>query len=419
MSRADATHWTTPDDVAAQVTRAWDDGRLLVGCIGGEPVFPLRISIRGPRPAELGTRFDEVKSWVRALEAGSKAAKGYGYELELERVENRVVGAQRLPTAAVVATEEDGLRLIRRLRDRDRFKALADATLAAFPELRSWLLRRSLTVLAEADAWEQVLAVLAWFREHARPGIYLRQIDVPGVHTKFIERRRKLLTELLDLVLPSSAIASAFTGAAAFEQRYGLRVRPALVRFRILDPDLRVSGLSDLTVPVAELVSLDLPVRRVFVTENEVNGLAFPDVPESIVVFGLGYGVDRLAELPWLARREIVYWGDLDTHGFAILSRLRAVSQHAGSFLMDRETLLAHRGLWVREPEPHRGSLPGLTPEERQLYEDLRDDRLGECVRLEQERIGFGWVSSALHRLDSADQCGGSPSAASSARNMP
>jgi hypothetical protein len=53
----------------------------------------------------------------------------------------------------------------------------------------------------------------------------------------------------------------------------------------------------------------------------------------------------------------------------------------------------------VREPEPHRGELPGLSEDERELYEDLRDDRLGEAVRLEQERIGFGWVSSALRRL--------------------
>jgi hypothetical protein len=85
-------------------------------------------------------------------------------------------------------------------------------------------------------------------------------------------------------------------------------VRPALVRFRILDPGLRVFGVSDLTVPVAELASLDLPVKRVFVTENEVNGLAFPDVPASIVVFGLGYSVDRLAAVPWLSRRQASFF---------------------------------------------------------------------------------------------------------------
>ncbi len=403
MSPTGRTGWTTAEDVAAQVARRWDDGRLLAARLGGEPVFPLRVPVRGPRSAELGDRFDEVKAWLRALEAGSKAAKGHGYELERETVENRVVGLQSLPVAVVIATEDDGLRLIRRSREADRFAALAERTLSAFPELRPWLVRRPLALVGEADAWERVLSVLAWFRDHPRPGVYLRQIDVPGVDTKFVEARRGLLSQLLDLVLPSSSIDPAFTGASGFEGRYGLRFRPPLVRFRILDPALRIAGLSDLTLPVPELASLDLPASRVFVTENEVNGLAFPDVPGSVVVFGLGYGLERLAALPFLSARQVVYWGDLDTHGFAMLSKVRSVIPGAASFLMDRETLLAHRALWVREPEPHRGELPGLSGDERGLYDDLRYDRLGEAVRLEQERIGFGWVSSALRRLDARD----------------
>jgi hypothetical protein len=57
------------------------------------------------------------------------------------------------------------------------------------------------------------------------------------------------------------------TGVAEFEPRYGLRSRPLLVRMRILDPALRIRGLSDLTVPVAELRDVELDVRRLFVTE--------------------------------------------------------------------------------------------------------------------------------------------------------
>jgi hypothetical protein len=397
-----ADRWTTPEDIADQVARRWNDGRILAASAGGEPVFPLRVSVRGPGPAELGSRFDDVKRWARALDAGSKAARGFGYELEREEIANRVVGTQRLPSGAVVATEDDALRLLRRSRDAERFRALAARTVEVFPELRPWLARRPLVALEHADEWERILAVLAWFRVNPRPGIYLRQLDIPGVDTKFIGNRRGLLTQLLDLVLPASAIDPAFAGASGFEARYGLRSRPPLVRFRILDPALRVGGLSDLTVPVSELGTLDLPATRVFVTENEVNGLAFPEVPGSVVVFGLGYGLERLAALRWLRERQVVYWGDLDTHGFAILSSLRSVCPDAASLLMDRETLLAHRALWVREPKPHRGELPGLTEAERSLYEDLRDDRLGEGVRLEQERIGYGWLVDALRRLDAA-----------------
>ncbi len=141
--------------------------------------------------------------------------------------------------------------------------------------------------------------------------------------------------------------------APSFEQRFGLRQRPSLIRLRILDPSLSIGGLTDIAIPV-ELAMLDLPATRVFITENEINGLAFPEVTGSIVVFKLGYALDLLSYVAWLGGREIHYWGDIDTHGFAMLDRLRARFPQAKSLLMDRETLIVHRNLWGREGAPHR-----------------------------------------------------------------
>ena len=66
---------------------------------------------------------------------------------------------------------------------------------------------------------------------------------------------------------------------------------------------------------------------------------------------------------------------------------------------MDRGTLLAFESLWGTEDSPINRDLPRLGAEERALYDDLRDNRFGRHVRLEQERIGFGWVEDALARL--------------------
>ena len=247
--------------------------------------------------------------------------------------------------------------------------------------------------------WERILAVLRWFRGHPRCGLYLRQLDIAGVDTKFIEGRKVLLAELLDLTLPPEALDAAAAGQRNFEQRYGLASKPSQVRFRILDPRLSIQGLTDLAVPAGEFAALDLPVERVFITENEINGLAFPAVPGSLVIFGLGYGLDRLSEAGWLHRRELYYWGDIDTYGFHILDRLRVLFPEAHSFLMDRETLLEHAELWVRESDPYDGELPRLTHDEGALYDDLRWNRLGESVRLEQERIPYGRVEIALRGI--------------------
>jgi hypothetical protein len=132
------------------------------------------------------------------------------------------------------------------------------------------------------------------------------------------------------------------------------------------------------------------------VVENEITYLAFPLPAQAIAIFGGGYAVDVLEPLGWLASLDLVYWGDIDTHGFAILNRLRHRFGHVRSMLMDRATLLAHRGQWVTEPRPTAVRLDLLDAEEAELYQDLTTGALGPSVRLEQERIAFATIERAL-----------------------
>ncbi len=389
--------WSTPEDIDAQVRRLWERGRLLVAPSDGGCAFPLSLRLRRPDSRAMSDRFDEVRRWIRDLEGGSKARRGFGYAIAWTEIDHRQLGRNRVPAGASVPTRADALRLVGKQRQADEYARLAAATVATFPELSPWLAKKAMTVLEHADDWDRILAALAWFREHPRPGLYLRQVDVAGVDTKFIETRAGLLIELLDRVLPSEAVD--LSAGRRFEARYGLLSKPPSVRFRVLDPRHRIGGLSDLAVPAHELARLETAIRRVFITENEINGLSFPEVPGSLVIFGLGYGLDRLAEVPWLRRTEIHYWGDIDTHGFAILDRLRATFPAAASLLMDHETLMQHRALWGREETPHAGPLERLTSHEWDIYRALADHRHGDHVRLEQERIGFRWVTRAIEAV--------------------
>jgi hypothetical protein len=63
-----------------------------------------------------------------------------------------------------------------------------------------WIRRKPLTMLENAADWHRILAVLDWFRDHPRSGLYLRQLDIAAIDSKFIEGRRGLLAELLDVV---------------------------------------------------------------------------------------------------------------------------------------------------------------------------------------------------------------------------
>lgn len=78
-----------------------------------------------------------------------------------------------------------------------------------------------------------------------------------------------------------------------------------------------------------------------------------------------------------------------------LLTDLRQVEHNFRT--LDRATLLAHALQWGDEPQPLLRDLPRLTPDEAAVFNDLRDKRLRVGVRLEQERIGFGWLQAALH----------------------
>jgi hypothetical protein len=235
---------------------------------------------------------------------------------------------------------------------------------------------------------------------HQQPGIYLRQVDLPGIHSKFIEQHRSTLADLLDLVLPVDAINAQVSGGAQFARRYGFRDKPLRVRFRWLDPnatDWICGGDGDYTVSQGAFARMKPAVEHVFIVENEINFLSFPAVANSLVVFGAGYGFEALAGADWLLNGKLHYWGDIDTHGFAILDQLRGQYPHAMSFLMDSQTLLAHQAQWVVESQPTLRDLTLLSPDEGALYDDLRWRRLGDQpVRLEQERIDFGQVVQAV-----------------------
>lgn len=427
--------WTRPADLRAQVERLWERGVILGSLVGGEApetqredqadhavagapnasavetttssaaLFPLRLTLKRPTSAELVDRFDEVRDWIAELMGGRH------YRVELREVRHRVLGTNEVPARVWVDTLEGALALIGKARDARRFSALVDMTRERHPELLPWLARYPLRALGLAEEWSLLLDVVAWVRGRPRPGIYLRQIDLPGVHSKFIEAHRAVLAELLDLVLPQHAIDPTATGVGGFARRYGFREKPLRVRFRILDPRhaLLPGGRGqDLELTAAAFARLELGVRRVFITENETNFLAFPSSAGTMIIFGGGYSFEMLVGAGWLERCVVYYWGDIDTHGFAILDQLRAHIPHARSFLMDRETLLAHERLWGEEPRPVRRELTRLEPSERELYDDLRERRLAVAaglradagLRLEQERIAFGWIEAALARLD-------------------
>jgi hypothetical protein len=385
---------TRPADVRAWLQTRWDRGEWLAALVTGEPVFPVCPPFKTPASTEITDHFEDVRRWIAEWREQASC------RVAMRQFRHRVFGDNTMPEAVWFDDIEQVAVWIGTRRELVRFRALLAIVSHRQPALTAWMARRPLRALELAGEWERLLDVVDWVLRHPRSGLYLRQVDIPGVHSKFIEAHRGVLAEWLELTLPPSAINSAFTGVGGFAARYGFREKPLRVRFRLLDRAL-AQGLpgNDITLDADSFARLTLPVRQVFMTENELNFLTFPPVSGGVMIWGAGYGFEALAGADWLERCRLHYWGDIDTHGFAILDQLRDRFTQVGSLLMNRATLMAFQEHWGEEDKPTQRELSRLTPEEQALYDDLRDNRLQRHLRLEQERVGFEHVQTVLNEL--------------------
>jgi hypothetical protein len=386
--------WTTLADVRQRLDKRWDRGEFLRAWASGEPWTPLNLPLAGPSPGELGDHFDEARAWVSGWhQAGDRLR---AFRVTTRRVGGRTIGANELPERIWIDSYDDLWRLLDKRSHVRLFDDLRIRTAEQLPALVEWTIHNPMRVLAEADHWLKLVRTAKWIADHQRDDAYLRQAPVHGVDTKFIERHRGTLAELLDWLLPPDRINGAAT-RSQFEARYGFAAKPSMVRFRTLDPvHLLVAGVRELCVRTEEFSLVAPDADTVYIVENEITYLAFPQVRDAVLLFGNGYALSGFAALPWLCQRRVVYWGDLDTHGFAILNLLRAYLPETESLLMDETTLLAHKDQWVTESKPTKATLTNLTPEEARTYSALINNQHGIAVRLEQERVGFPNLEAAL-----------------------
>jgi hypothetical protein len=361
------------------------------------PWAPIELPVKAPSASELLDQFDAAVRWADQFQRDSHTDAGAArFAVTYRTVKGKNLGANSVPARVRIESFEQLCALIGTNRDVRSLEAILRQTNTVMPELVPWVVAHPLSALQHQSIWSDLLATVTWIITNHTEALYLRQIDVEGLDTKFVDHHRKLLDELLTAVLPKHRIDPDY-GAADFARRFRFRPKPTYTRLRLLDPQPALpKGLSEMTLRTEELAALELVADSVFIVENEITYLAFPTVPNSIVIFGSGFSLTTLRDIPWLDNREIVYWGDLDTHGFDILHRLRARFESVQSIMMDHQTLLAHPRQWVNEPSPTNRTLTNLNDDERALYHDLIEDRYGKAVRLEQERVRFSWLQQAL-----------------------
>lgn len=380
-------------DIAAvrqKAARLYERGRVQKAYIDAdEGLFPFRIPLK-----KIGERM--IKKDFATIQKEAKALMRSGLPCEVKSFRFASIGEQTLPIAVVFESREALLSTIEKREDFVYFSEQYGRIVEEFASLEALLSDKPLLVEGYRGKWKQLLEICHFFLTHPAPDCYIRELSIEGVDTKFIETDKKVIDLLLSVLLDPQEYDSSITAFSGygFERKYGLKYPQPLIRMRILDKRLVIAGLDDLSLPLEQFIRLEMATKRVYVVENKVTFLSFPPVSESIVLFGSGYGVHTLKSIGWLQHREIIYWGDIDSHGFAILSLFRKAFPAVRSFLMDKETAERFGSLAVTEPSAtlFSGEAAYLMENERNLLEQIRN----KAFRLEQERIPFDYVVKKL-----------------------
>jgi hypothetical protein len=381
---------------------------VLVAEAHGEQVWPLRLRMGLKPPKDLLA----YESWLNALMDAAKPHRNPSFSISFIRRESRgELRKQSVPSALTFDGPVDFFGYLGRDGDLAAYRSCLEASVArtelkALPALLAWMRAHPKKVLGNAAVWTDLLAVCAYFTgQEATPHCYIRELPIE-VDTKFIERNAGILSELLPLMLP----ADRWRGEAKhFEDRLGLKRPEARVRCRLLDralADAYLGGLTDVELPISDFAAaqLGLHIDQILVAENltsvEVLAATLPPTPATLVIWGAGAGAARLKRIPWLQHvRRMLYWGDMDAHGFAILASLRGAFPRAERFLMDEVIFDGH-------PHPSAGPrIPGSQLEAIRAAGTLDDaemaflERLNrDGLRLEQEKLSHqvvlaGWAA--------------------------
>jgi hypothetical protein len=365
----------------------------------GDGTWPRRVPLGRPTNDALAGSLRPIKDWV----ADWRAWNGGG---TIEWAPRRtILGPVSCPSAVVFDGPDD-------------IAALTEATKATWTVTCGFLSRLEaewpgstdrarpiLSQVVEMDVRDQqrLIDVCRWLHANPNSGLFLRQVPVEGIDTKWIESHKGLVATLLRITAtnpdPRQPSNPADDDAIAnFQERLGLRRTPQLINVVLCDDALRkqYQGARTLALTATDLAAMTTIPRTVLIIENKETGYAVPDRDGLLAIHGLGLNLKALADIEWLRKSNVLYWGDIDAAGFEWLNNLRGYGVPAGSLLMDESIIDEYRHLSTKGALPTHKELLHLTRSEAVVYTSLRDERWGRRFLLEQERLPWPACLAAL-----------------------
>lgn len=381
---------------------------FLHSIIDEKDFFPLLIpSAKG----SVKDSFAERKVEAENLYKNSKNAKGRGYTVETKTIKTHKQGMQTIIEKIYFETEIDFIRFIGKEKETENFKKHLSIVKSRFLNLNAedvqnnWLKKhlRSLIAEAEDDYWQNIFLCAIWFLNNPHCNVYLREIPVP-VHTKFIEQNTSLIFSVYT-ALNKNEDTDKVSSNADIYKRWGVRTAEPFIRFRSLDKDIHLKILNEeftsyeIQTPLSAFAKINFnSIEYIFIVENLMVYLTFPAFNKALCIFGSGFAAVNLKECKTLNEKKLYYFGDMDEHGFEILSNVRSIFPNIQSFCMDQKTYETFSIFAVKGENSHSKIEDlNLSEDELHLFKFLRENKT--IGRLEQEKISQAFIKSRIEKI--------------------
>lgn len=349
------------------------------------------ISLRGGKTKPVSTL--ELYSSIDSYLKYEKKEGRPGWCIEWGLWHSSTLGNQKWPVSISVNTEEDYLFLLGKQKEARVFKSLIQQLLEWNDGIKEWMAERPQKVLELRDQWKSIGAVVDYLLYNTVHQYYIRSLPVP-VHTKFIQQFQATILSILKHLQPERFPE----GIKTLEAALGLQVKPLLFLMRWLDPELArqyTSGIEVLSIPVTGLQNASWKAKEVWVVENETNLYLLPKRKDALVVFGKGYALHDLTNIPLFQKARLFYWGDLDEDGYIMLYQFRRHYPLVESIFMDEETVAFHKEEMIQQPFRLKQENLQLSTNESNAYAFL----MQQGGRIEQERLKPDYIQKRLQEV--------------------
>jgi hypothetical protein len=362
----------------------------LKAIIVSESIFPIKLIGGKDNP----TNSVDLSDGIAYFLSNEKWVDKKGWTIKWKNIKvNKKT--EEWPAQIFIETEEDLLFLLKKEKEMAKFKQILQQLVAWNPAIQEGLVRYSNDIIQKEKAWKDICMVVDHLLLHDVSEYYLRNLPI-SVHSKFMEQHKSIIISFLKHLAPER-----FTSESKdLSEVLGLKLKQHLFPVKWLDDalaktyniDLEIMGIS-----LSGLQELDNNVKEIWLVENETNLYLVPKRKNALAICSRGFAVNLLKGIPLFEKVKLLYWGDLDMHGFTILHQCRAIYQHVTSVMMDVETITFHQSEYqLIDVKIICSNLPLLHPHEMEAFE-----RLYPNGRIEQEKLNQEYISQYIKQLAS------------------